>query len=76
MTHDYAEGCRCRRDHDRDRERRVIELCADADHHARREESDGRRNGHDPNLADYVPEATNDRKQNDEAHRITVGNSD
>ena len=75
MTHDDSECRGSRGDHDRDREGRVIELCTDSDDRAGREESDGGRNGHEPNLPDDVREATDHDEKEDKAHGRTIGKS-
>ena len=73
VARDDSESCRGRRDDDRERERRVIELRANPDDRAGHEESDGRRNGHDPNLPDDEREGADHCNKEYEAHYRTIG---
>jgi len=69
VTRNDPEGCRGSHHDDRDRQRRVTQLCADSDDRARSKESESRRNGQDANLSDQIRHGSGHRKKEDEAHR-------
>lgn len=71
-AHEDSESCRGRRNDDRDRERRVVELCADADDRARREEAEQWRDRDRPGPPDQVRKGTSHCKKDDEAHSCTL----